>query len=114
MRMLGFSPSVRLFEAAACGTPVISDRWRGIETIFAPSSEILLVSKPHDVIQILTEMPEERRLGIADNARRRFLGEHTPYHRARQLGSYYSEAMEQRARRTTRRPAKWPMQAVGA
>src|SRR5438132_8271337 len=39
MRALGFSPSVRLFEAAACGTPVISDRWPGIETVFERSEE---------------------------------------------------------------------------
>jgi spore maturation protein CgeB len=103
MRALGFSPSVRLFEAAACGTPVISDRWSGIETIFTPSSEILLVSEPHEVIQILTEMPEERRLGIADKARQRFMAEHTPCHRARQLESYYLEAVGQRARRIATR-----------
>lgn len=114
MRALGFSPSVRLFEAAACGTPVISDRWRGLETIFAPSSEILLVSGTREVIQILTEMPEERRLSIADKARRRFLTEHTPCHRARQLESYYLEAVGQRARKTAKHSAKWPMQAAEA
>lgn len=114
MRALGFSPSVRLFEAAACGTPVISDRWRGIETIFAPSSEILLVSDPREVIQLLTEMPEERRLSIGERARRRFLAEHTPDHRARQLEAYYLEATGQHARRTARHSAKWPMQAAEA
>src|SRR5207248_376897 len=51
MRSLGFSPSVRLFEAAACGTPIISDRWPGIETILTPSSEILLVSDTSEVVQ---------------------------------------------------------------
>jgi spore maturation protein CgeB len=92
MRALGFSPSVRLFEAAACGTPVISDRWSGIETIFEPTTEILLVSDAREVIQILRELPEERRLSIADRARRRILAEHTPDHRARQLEAYYLEA----------------------
>ncbi len=29
----GWSPSVRLFEAAACGTPIISDAWAGLESL---------------------------------------------------------------------------------
>lgn len=92
MRSLGFSPSVRLFEAAACGTPMISDRWPGIETILKPTSEILLVNDTHEVIQILTGMSDDTRLSIAESARKRILREHTPDHRARQLESYYLEA----------------------
>ncbi len=98
MRSLGFSPSVRLFEAAGCGTPVISDRWPGIETIFAPCSEILLASTPGEVIQILGEMPQETRRAIGDRARKRLLREHTPEQRARQLESYYLEALTRRRR----------------
>jgi spore maturation protein CgeB len=96
MRDLGFSPSVRLFEAAACGTPVISDRWPGIETILEPGTEILLVSDAREVSQILRDIPDDRRLTIADNARRRILTEHTPDHRARQLEAYYLEAAGRR------------------
>jgi spore maturation protein CgeB len=99
MRALGFSPSVRLFEAAACGTPVISDRWPGIETIFEPGSEILLVSDAREVSQILRDIPEERRLTIAAKARRRVLADHTPDHRARQLEAYYLEAAGRRRRK---------------
>jgi hypothetical protein len=66
------------------------------------------------VIQILSEMPEERRLSIADKVRRRFLAEHTPYHRARQLESHYLEAMGQRARKTARRSATLSMQVAEA
>ena len=98
MRALGFSPSVRLFEAAACGAPIISDRWPGIETIFSPSSEILLVNCGAEVVHILHEMPEQRRLAIADKARKRILADHTPGHRARQLEAYYLEATTRRAR----------------
>jgi spore maturation protein CgeB len=99
MRELGFSPSVRLFEAAACGTPVISDRWPGIETIFEPMNEILLVSDTNEVRQILEHLTEDRRLSIAENARRRILVEHTPDHRARQLETYYLEAAARRRRK---------------
>ena len=112
MRALGFSPSVRLFEAAACGTPVISDRWPGIETIFEPSREILLASTPGDVIEILRDMPEERRRAIAESARRRVLTDHTADHRARQLEDYYAEAAARRRRKSARLLAGRPVQVA--
>jgi spore maturation protein CgeB len=112
MRDLGFSPSVRLFEAAACGTPVISDRWPGIETILEPGTEILLVSDTRDVSQILREIPEDRRLTIADNARRRILADHTPDHRARQLEAYYLEAAGRRRRKPLQPAASRTMQVA--
>jgi spore maturation protein CgeB len=94
MRRLGYSPSVRLFEAAACGVPIISDRWPGLETIFAPGEEILVADDSREIIGILTSMPEERRCAIAAAARKRLLREHTPDHRARQLEAYYLDALE--------------------
>jgi spore maturation protein CgeB len=112
MRALGFSPSVRLFEAAACGTPIISDRWAGIETIFEPSSEILIVSEPKEVIEILRQMPEDRRRAIAEKARRRVLAEHTSEHRARQLETYYLEASTRRRRKSKRLPEIRPVQVA--
>lgn len=112
MRALGFSPSVRLFEAAACGTPVISDWWPGIETIFEPSREILLASKPRDVVEILRDMSEDRRRAIAESARRRILADHTSDHRARQLETYYAEASDRRRRKTARLPASRPLQVA--
>lgn len=112
MRSLGFSPSVRLFEAAACGTPIISDRWPGIETIFAPPSEILLAANAGEVIGILSEMPEDRRRSTAERARQRILRDHTPAHRARQLESYYLEAADRRLHLPSRTPAARPLQAA--
>lgn len=112
MKALGFSPSVRLFEAAACGTPVISDRWPGIETIFAPSKEILLATSPREVVEILRDMPEEQRRTIANNARRRVLADHSPDHRARQLETYYAEASARRRRKTAPVPVVRPMQVA--
>jgi spore maturation protein CgeB len=93
MRQLGFSPSVRMFEAAACGTPLISDNWPGIETVFKPGAEILVASGARDVVEILSQLPEERRLTLAANARARLLKEHAPAHRAIQLEGYYCEAL---------------------
>ena len=81
MRAAGWSPSVRLFEAAACGTAIVSDRWDGIETFFTPGEEILLVDGPDDVLAALES--DGRRIGAA--ARARVLAEHTPERRAEQL-----------------------------
>jgi spore maturation protein CgeB len=88
----GWSPSVRLFEAAACGTPIVSDRWKGIETILAPQREILLATGPTDVLRILEGIPEDERRAIGRRARARVLAEHTAAHRAEQLESYALEA----------------------
>jgi spore maturation protein CgeB len=88
----GFSPSVRLFEAAACGVPIISDRWPGIDSIFRPGKEILVVDAPEQVVKLLRDVPEERRLQIAEAGRKRVLAEHTAERRASQLQQYYEEA----------------------
>jgi spore maturation protein CgeB len=80
----GYSPSVRLFEAAACGAPVISDAWPGLETIFKPQSEILIALNTSDVLKAL-DMPKQQRSRIGMAARRRALAEHTAERRAAQL-----------------------------
>jgi spore maturation protein CgeB len=96
----GFSPSVRLFEAAACGVPVITDRWAGLDSIFTPGEEIVVVDGPQQVIHVLEELPEDRRRSIAAAARKRLLTSHTPEHRARQLEEYYQEALSPKRART--------------
>jgi spore maturation protein CgeB len=85
MREAGWSPSVRLFEAAACGVPVISDRWEGLGQIFAPDEEILIADGAADVLDFLTEVGEEQRREIAERARQRVLAEHTAERRCEQL-----------------------------
>jgi spore maturation protein CgeB len=84
----GFSPSVRLFEAGACGVPVISDRWNGLDTLFAPDREIVLADGPDDVLAVLRGTPEEARQAMAEAARRRILAEHTAVHRAAELETH--------------------------
>jgi spore maturation protein CgeB len=84
----GFSPSVRLFEAAACGTPIISDCWDGIETLFQPGAEILIARSSADVLEWIRDMPEEERVALGDRARIRVLAEHTAAHRAAELEGY--------------------------
>jgi spore maturation protein CgeB len=96
MKALGYSPSVRLFEAAACGAAIISDSWTGLEDVLTPGSDLLVANSPREIIECLTSVPEERRRMIGANARRRFLREHTPAHRAAELETYYAEALDQR------------------
>jgi spore maturation protein CgeB len=96
----GYSPSVRLFEAAACGVPIISDFWRGLDTIFTPGSEILISGSSVQTVRLLTEVGERERLAIARRARQRVLAGHTAEHRAVQLEQYLDDARGTRARRT--------------
>jgi spore maturation protein CgeB len=87
----GYSPSVRLFEAAACGTPIISDEWPGLGEFFEPGREILIASTTEDVMEILREMPESDAREIGRRARERVLAEHTAAHRAAELVAYIDE-----------------------
>lgn len=85
MVQAGWSPSVRLFEAAACGTPIVSDRWAGLDTLFTPGREIVLADGPAEVLAVLRGTGEDERLAMAERARRRILERHTAAHRAREL-----------------------------
>jgi len=106
MVAVGWSPSVRLFEAAACGTPVISDAWDGLASLFRADEEILIAHSPGQVLHWLRELPEERRRKIGKAARRRFLAEHTPAHRADALHGYFERVAPRGATSTpARRPA---------
>jgi spore maturation protein CgeB len=100
----GWSPSGRLFEAAACGTPIISDPWPGLEEFFFPGREILVASSPEEVVRLLVELPEHRRESMAQAARARVFREHTAAHRAAALERYTHEVFERQAatRRATR------------
>jgi spore maturation protein CgeB len=84
MAALGFCPSGRLFEAAACGVPVVSDWWEGLDAFFTPGEEILIARSTDDVLAALDRAPEEL-LRIGRAARERALEEHTAERRAGEL-----------------------------
>ena len=84
MAEMGYCPSGRLFEAAACETPVLSDPWDGLQQFFEPGREILVASSASDVVEFLALSPEEL-LSIGCAARERVLAEHTAEHRSQQL-----------------------------
>ncbi|MGE5681132.1 MAG: glycosyltransferase [Bacillota bacterium] len=81
MAEMGYCPSGRLFEAAACGVPIISDTWAGLDQFFEPGREIIIVSSTEEVTEALN-MPNEERLKIAKAARERVLRDHTGEQRA--------------------------------
>jgi spore maturation protein CgeB len=96
MIKMGYSPSVRLFEAAACGTPIISDQWPGLETIFVLGEELLVAGSAQDVSAYLHEIDEEQRQRIGHRARERVMREHTALHRAVELEQHYSRLEQSR------------------
>ncbi|MFH5923588.1 CgeB family protein [Roseomonas xinghualingensis] len=93
----GYSPSVRLFEAGACGVPIISDKWDGIDTLLHPDAEIILADNAEAVLRALTDMPEARRREMGRVLRERVLGEHTAAHRAEELEGYFRKVLARRA-----------------
>lgn len=89
----GFSPSVRLFEAAACGTAIVSDRWPGLELFLEPGKQILLSDSTEAVVSYLKEMTDEEARAIGRAAQERVLDEHTAEHRAAQFESYVESVL---------------------
>ena len=82
MTAAGFSPSVRLFEASACGAAILSDEWKGLDHFLTPGREVLLPKDGAEVVDILRNLSEEERVRIGLNARERILAQHTASHRA--------------------------------
>jgi spore maturation protein CgeB len=92
MTARGHSPSVRLFEAAACGVPIISDPWPGLDQLLEPEREILLAHTADDILRYM-QMPESERHAIGSRGRARILSEHTSAHRASELERFVREVM---------------------
>jgi spore maturation protein CgeB len=87
MVVAGFSPSVRLFEAAACGAAILSDGWDGLDEFLTPGTEILLPHDEYEVASVLRGMPQDESERIGRAARERILEQHTADHRAKEFES---------------------------
>jgi spore maturation protein CgeB len=95
----GWSPSVRLFEASACGAAIVSDKWHGIEDFLMPGEEILLVESHEEMVTILRETAEKERVRLGMRARERVLAEHSAESRARQFERIVSTLSSRAAQR---------------
>jgi spore maturation protein CgeB len=84
MAAMGYCPSGRLFEAAACGTAVLSDSWEGLDEFYEPGAEILLARNTEEAMEALS-LPEDELARIGRRARERTLACHTAAHRAREF-----------------------------
>jgi spore maturation protein CgeB len=94
----GYSPSVRLFEAAACGATIVSDNWPGMETFFRAGTEVLLPTSAADVRSYLRDLSDASIRQIGDAAQVRVLQAHTSHQRALEL----EDAVRSAASRTQR------------
>jgi spore maturation protein CgeB len=92
----GYSPSVRLFEAAGCGCPIISDSWPGLETIFTIGEEVLVAERAQDVTEILGRGDDSQLRKMGARARERVLEEHSSARRAEQFESYVASVASRR------------------
>jgi spore maturation protein CgeB len=90
MARMGHCPSGRLFEAAACGTPILSDTWPGLDEFFDPGAEILFASTTGEAIDALS-LPAAELARIGAQARRRVLSDHTSARRAEQMVRYFND-----------------------
>jgi spore maturation protein CgeB len=90
----GFSPSVRLFEATACGVPVLSDRWAGIEDVLVPDRDLLVLDTAAEIVEALA-MPADRRKTIGSAGRETTLRRHTGHRRAEELVHYLTDKKTQ-------------------
>ncbi len=96
----GWSPSVRLFEAAACGTPIISDEWRGLDELLPDGKAISIARSTDDVVRVLTQMSEDDRKVMGEAAKSRVMQSHTGTARARQLAQALEGLPVRNAQRT--------------
>ena len=92
MKRMGYCPSGRLFEAAACGAPLLTDYWEGLDRFFEPGAEIV-VARDSDEAAAAIELPYGALQEIARRARERVLQEHTADRRARELEATLESAV---------------------
>jgi len=89
----GYSPSVRLFEAAGYGATIVSDYWPGLETFFTPGEEILIARRADDVAAYIEGLGESDLQRISRNAQERVLAQHSAAARAAEFEKYVTEAV---------------------
>jgi spore maturation protein CgeB len=108
MRRLGWSPSVRLFEAAAVGTPILSDRWQGLEELLPEGEAIVIADTTDDAVAALTGRGGTRPEAIAARARKIVLAGHTGRARGAALAAMMRDCAERgRNRNSEEEASEW-------
>lgn len=93
----GWSPSVRLFEAAACAVPVVSDWWKGLDEFLVPGREIVIADHGEEIRDLLSPAGRDKAAAIGQAARAAIVRGHSAAHRAAELETYLAEAAISRA-----------------
>jgi spore maturation protein CgeB len=96
MAATGYCPSGRLFEAAGCGAPIISDWWEGLDQFFEPERELFIAAETGDVLRAL-DLPAEERQRVAARARARTLECHSATVRAHEFERLLESCRHQQA-----------------
>jgi spore maturation protein CgeB len=92
MARMGYCPSGRLFEAAACGAAMVSDEWDGLDSFFEAGRELIVARTTDDVIAAM-QLPPDELASIAQAGRERVLSSHTAAHRAAELERIFDDAL---------------------
>jgi spore maturation protein CgeB len=97
MARVGYCPSGRLFEAAACGTPILSDWFEGLDHFFQPSEEVFVVQNTDEVLEAL-QFADSLVSQVAKSAQERTLTEHTGDRRATELIEHLEDVLAKRSK----------------
>jgi spore maturation protein CgeB len=106
MARMGYCPSGRLFEAAACGVAIVSDEWAGLDAFFQPNVEILVARDTTDVIEAM-RLSRAETARIARAGRQRVLDSHTAAHRAAELETILDSAFDKSHQGRFQRVVNW-------
>lgn len=80
-------PTIRVFEALACGVPILVARFRDDEGLFAPGLDFLCVDSGRDMTRALASLlsSTDRADALADHGLATILARHTCAHRVDEL-----------------------------
>lgn len=86
-------PTIRPFEAMACGIPLLSTPWEDREGLFREGSDYLMVHSPGEMREQMLRLSrdEDARARLAERGLETVLARHTCDHRAEQLEAIYAD-----------------------
>jgi spore maturation protein CgeB len=86
-------PTIRVFEALACGIPLVTAPWDDLEGLFTPGADFLVAHNGREMRDQLRVLLADEELGreLAAHGLRTVLARHTCAHRVRELLVIYQE-----------------------